>query len=43
MIEAVVRAPAYAAPKKQILRIIEDQDREESDIECDFEDRLRKG
>ena len=43
VIEAVVRAPAYSAPEKQILLIIEDQDREESDIECALEDRLRKG
>ena len=41
--ETVVRAPAYSAPDKQILLIIEDQDREESDIECALEDRLRKG
>jgi len=43
VIEAVVRAPAYSGPEKQILLIIEDQDREESDIECALEDRLRKG
>ena len=43
MIEAVVREPAYSAPEKQMLLIIEDQDREESDIECALDDRLRKG
>ena len=43
VIEAGVREPAYSAPEKQILLIIEDQNREESDIECALEDRLRKG
>ena len=43
MIEAVVRAPAYSATEKQISLIIEDQGREESDIECALEDRLRRG
>ena len=43
VIEAVDRAPAYSAPEKQILLIIEDRDREENDIECAVEDRLRKG
>lgn len=43
VIEAVIRAPAYSAPEKQILLIIEDQDREERDIECALKDRLRRG